>query len=177
MVLTQMLNVYANGFKDDESTLPCSTSIYQYEDHRRHLAAGERAGMDRSATVDNKYYEAALPGSLAERVSILARNRIYNDFLRLCRPMPKETILDLGVSDVTGDAANLLERRYPFPDRITAAGIGAGEAFRTAFPRVSYLQIAANQPLPFANRSFDIATSNAVLEHVGKRTSGDLSLN
>jgi hypothetical protein len=164
MVLTQMLNVYANGFKDDESTLPCSTSIYQYEDHRRHLAAGERA-------------EAALPGSLAERVSILARNRIYNDFLRLCRPMPKETILDLGVSDVTGDAANLLERRYPFPDRITAAGIGAGEAFRTAFPRVSYLQIAANQPLPFANRSFDIATSNAVLEHVGKRTSGDLSLN
>ena len=62
MVLTQMLNVYANGFKDDESTLPCSTSIYQYEDHRRHLAAGERA-------------EAALPDDV-NQITTLASNSI-----------------------------------------------------------------------------------------------------
>jgi hypothetical protein len=88
----------------------------------------------RCDTIDNKYYEAALPGSLAERLAILARNRIYQDFLRLCRPKPAETILDIGVSDVAGTAVNVLERCYPFRKRVTAAGIGSGEQFRRAFP-------------------------------------------
>jgi SAM-dependent methyltransferase len=123
--------------------------------------------VQETEVVDGRYYEVAPPRSLGERLAIVARDRIYADFFRICRPGPEETILDLGVSDVTGDAANVLERRYPFPERVTAAGIGPGDGFRTAFPRVSYQQIAANQPLPFADGSFAIATSNAVLEHVG----------
>jgi hypothetical protein len=117
--------------------------------------------------LDSKYYEVTPPRSFAERLMVRARDRIYDDFIRICRPSPDETILDVGVSDVTGDAANVLERRYRFPDRITAAGLGTAHEFRAAFPRVSYRQILANQPLPFASGSFDIATSNAVLEHVG----------
>jgi hypothetical protein len=120
-----------------------------------------------SGAIDSKYYEVARPGSLAERLVIRARDRIYDDFFRICGPNPEETILDLGVCDVIGAAANVLERRYSFPDRITAAGIGPGDDFRAAFPRVTYRQIAANRPLPFDDGSFDIATSNAVLEHVG----------
>jgi SAM-dependent methyltransferase len=119
--------------------------------------------------IDEKFYEVAGPGSLAERLAILARNRIYNDFLCICRPRPEETILDVGVSDVTGNLANFLERSYSFPSRITAVGIGAGHRFQEAFPTVRYRQIAANKPLPFADALFDIATSNAVLEHVGSR--------
>jgi hypothetical protein len=38
---------------------------------------------------------------------------------------------------------------------------------RAAFPGMSYRQIVAGEPLPFPDNSFDIATSNAVLEHVG----------
>lgn len=119
--------------------------------------------------VDEKYYQAAAPRSLGERVTRLARDRIYDDFVAICRPRRSDTILDVGVSDVVTDAANMLERKYPHPDLITAAGLGAGEDFRAAYPLTHYVQIAANKPLPFADNKFDIATSNAVLEHVGSR--------
>ncbi|HEX3437874.1 MAG TPA: methyltransferase domain-containing protein [Pseudacidobacterium sp.] len=118
-------------------------------------------------SLDGKYYEAMKPNSLAEQLGIRARDRIYEDFIRLCSPQPEETILDVGVSDVLSNAANVLERRYPHPDRLTAVGLGTAREFRAAFPQVAYQQITANQPLPFPGKSFDIATSNAVLEHVG----------
>jgi Methyltransferase domain len=116
---------------------------------------------------DEKYYQAAAPRSLGERLMIMARDRIYADFLRGCRPTPEDTILDVGVSDVVNDGANMLERKYPHPERITAAGLSVADDFRAAFPAVTYVRIEANKPLPFADQAFDIATSNAVLEHVG----------
>ncbi len=119
--------------------------------------------------LDGKYYQAVPPRSLGERLTIAARDGIYDDFIRHCRPAAADTILDVGVSDVVNDAANLLERKYPHPGRITALGLGEGTDFRAAFPAVAYRRIAANQALPFADRSFAIATSNAVLEHVGSR--------
>jgi hypothetical protein len=117
--------------------------------------------------LDGKYYAVVPPRSLGERLTIAARDRIYDDFIRHCRPREDDTILDVGVSDVVNDAANLLERKYPRPARITALGLGDGTDFRAAFPAVAYRRIAADQALPFADRSFAIATSNAVLEHVG----------
>lgn len=122
-----------------------------------------------SELVDGKYYEVVAPKSLGERLLIVARDRIYEDFLRLARPEPHETIADVGVSDVINDGANLVERRYPHPERITALGLGEAMEFRAAFPRVTYRRIDAGAALPFADATFDIATSNAVLEHVGSR--------
>jgi hypothetical protein len=119
--------------------------------------------------LDSKYYQAVPSRSLGERLTIAARDRIYDDFIRWCRPDADDTILDVGVSDVVNDAANLLERKYPHPARITALGLGEGGDFRAAFPAVAYRRIAADQSLPFADKSFAIATSNAVLEHVGSR--------
>ncbi len=125
--------------------------------------------MDSGDHLDSKYYAAVPPRSLGERLTIAARDRIYDDFIRCCRPAADDTILDVGVSDVVNDAANLLERKYPHPGRITALGLGEGTDFQKAFPAVAYRRIAANQPLPFADGSFAVATSNAVLEHVGSR--------
>ena len=117
--------------------------------------------------MDEKYYQAMPSRSLSERLVIAARDRIYDDFIRFCRPAPDDAILDVGVSDVVNDAANMLERTYRYPDRLTALGLGRGDQFRAAFPRTAYARIEPNQPFPFADKSFAIATSNAVLEHVG----------
>jgi SAM-dependent methyltransferase len=116
---------------------------------------------------DGRYYQVAAPRSWGERLAIVARDRIYQDIIRYCHPARDETILDVGVSDVVNDAANMLERKYPYRQNITAGGLGDGNAFHAAFPEVTYRQIEANRPLPFADKAFDIAVSNAVLEHVG----------
>jgi hypothetical protein len=125
--------------------------------------------MPGEAPVDGKFYQAAPPQSLGERLVIAARDRIYRDFLEFCTPRQGDTILDVGVSDVVTDAANLLERLYPYPGDITALGLGEGDGFRLAHPAVGYQQIHPNARLPFADRSFRFATANAVLEHVGSR--------
>lgn len=130
--------------------------------------------MSSGELVDGKYYQAAAPRSLGERVTVMARDRIYDDFVRLCAPQPGDSILDVGVSDVVNDAANVIERKYPHPEKITAIGLGTGEDFRAEYPDTRYVQIEANRRLPFADREFDIATSNAVLEHVGSRAHQEL---
>ena len=116
---------------------------------------------DAGSGMDEQYYQVAAPRSLGERLAVVARDRIYADILRYCRPAPHETILDVGVSDVVTDAANMLERKYPHPERITAAGLGEGGAFRAAYPKVTYRRIEANRPLPFADRAFDIVDAYA----------------
>src|SRR5262249_33733628 len=117
----------------------------------------------RDCFMDEKYYQAMPSRSLSEKLVIAARDRIYDDFIRCCRPAPDDAILDVGVSDVVNDAANMLERRYPHPDRITALGLGHGEDFCAAFPQTAYTQIEPNRRLPFDDKTFTIAASNAVL--------------
>jgi len=120
-----------------------------------------------SDLVDEKYYRQAPDESWAERLLISARDRLYEDFLDRMQPKRSDLILDVGVSDVVGNGANVLERRYPDQQNITACGLGAGHEFQATFPKVNYVRIQPNARLPFGDRSFAIATANAVLEHVG----------
>lgn len=119
------------------------------------------------SVIDQEYYKSVPPGSLAERLLLIARDRIFRDFTSHMHPSAEDQILDVGVSDVINDGANALERSYPHQEKITACGLGAGIEFKAAFPLCRYVQIEPNTRLPFADNSFDVATSNAVLEHVG----------
>ena len=58
-----------------------------------------------SELVDGKYYEVVAPQSFSERMMIRARDRIYDDFMRMCRPGRDDAVLDVGVSRVDGKLA------------------------------------------------------------------------
>lgn len=116
--------------------------------------------------VDQRYYESA-QGTVAQRILIRARQRMYDDLIAFTQPTAGTRILDIGASDVLGEGANFFEEHYPHLEDVHAVGLGTARDFQAAFPAVTYTQITPQEALPFPSRSFDLAISNAVLEHVG----------
>jgi Methyltransferase domain len=105
----------------------------------------------------------------ASRVSMRSRERKLRLFLEALGPGPETTIVDVGVTDAPfgdGSSDNFFEALYPWPERITAVGITELDRFRTAFPAIPAVR-ADGRELPFADGTFDLAFSNAVVEHVG----------
>lgn len=114
---------------------------------------------------------------LAATVSLRSRRRKLRLFLEEMRPTAQTSVVDVGVADAPfgageGQAAtyNFLEALYPWPDRITAVSVDELPHFREAFPGIRTVR-ADGRDLPFADQEFDIAFSNAVVEHLGDRAS------
>ncbi len=126
--------------------------------------------MDQPPAPDQIYYRHAGSIGLIRRISFNARMSVFRLFMETLRPDAADTVLDVGVSlDVTSPESNILEQFYPHRAQLTCAGIGDGGAVTAAYPGVRFTQITPHAPLPFAQAQFDIAYSNAVVEHVGSR--------
>lgn len=123
--------------------------------------------MPDDAPTADLHLRAARPARLVDHLAEAARLRLYRDFLALMAPKPGEPILDVGVADLASRQANFLEALHPRRSDITCAGFGDGTAVRRAYPGVGYAMIRARDRLPFADKSFAIATCNAMLQHVG----------
>ncbi len=105
---------------------------------------------------------------VASRVSLRSRERKLRLFLELLRPGPETTVVDVGVTDAPfggGSTDNFFEALYPWPERVTAVGQTSLDRFTAAFPAITAVR-ADGRDLPFADRTFDIGFSNAVVEHV-----------
>jgi SAM-dependent methyltransferase len=112
---------------------------------------------------------------VAARASLRNRRRKLALFMETIRPGPETRVVDVGVGDTPfgsepGVAAthNFFEALYPWPSQITAVSDVPLPNFAQAFPSIPTV-VADGLDLPFGDDEFDVAFSNAVVEHVGSR--------
>jgi len=91
------------------------------------------------------------------------------------RPGPQTRVVDVGVGDTgfgtepgVASSHNFFEALYPWPERITAVSDVPLPNFAQEFPTITTVT-ASGTDLPFEDDAFDVAFSNAVVEHVGGR--------
>jgi Methyltransferase domain len=114
-------------------------------------------------------------GGLAARASLWNRRHKLALFLETIEPGPETRIVDVGVGDTgfgtepgVASSHNFFEALYPWPEQITAVSDVPLPNFAEQFPLVSTVT-ASGTALPFEDDAFDVAFSNAVVEHVGGR--------
>jgi len=112
-------------------------------------------------------------GGLAARASLWNRRNKLALFQETMRPGPETRVVDVGVGDTgfgtepgVASSHNFFEALYPWPERITAVSDVPLPNFAREFPTVSTVT-ANGTELPFEDDAFDVAFSNAVVEHVG----------
>jgi len=109
---------------------------------------------------------SGIPFSLT--FSLHMRRKMFDFFMKVYKPTAEMKILDVGVtSDDTFSVSNFFEKWYPYKNNITCVGTENGFFLEEKFKGIKYFKVISGEPLPFNNKEFDIAFSNAVIEHTG----------
>jgi SAM-dependent methyltransferase len=110
-------------------------------------------------------------------IQMSTKNRFfkYSLFIKIFSPDDKTRILDVGIEDALYPWSNFLEEHYSNPHKITALSTEETKKFDQKYPLVKRV-IYRGDIFPIKDQAFDIAWSNAVLEHVGNNAAQILFL-
>lgn len=117
---------------------------------------------------DKDYFKRAIKSSLLDKIAFFARKQIFEIFMDVTKPLPHETVVDIGVFGGSADPNwNFLEQLYKYPENITAVGIEDASVLETQYPGLKFVKVIPGRPLPFKQSQFDIGFCSATIEHVG----------
>ena len=93
---------------------------------------------------------------------------MFFKFMEVMKPQPNHTILDVGVTiDDQYPESNFFEKMYPYKEKIVCVGTEDGGHLEQKYPGIKFIKVFSGSLLPFEDKNFDVAFSNAVIEHVG----------
>lgn len=101
-------------------------------------------------------------------LSYIVRSDQFKIFRKITQFTKQYKILDVGTTpNETLRDSNLFEQIYPYKNKITAASVEDCAALVTKYGLAQFILLHPNKKLPLKDKSFDVATAWATLEHVG----------
>jgi SAM-dependent methyltransferase len=132
------------------------------------MSSGRSEDMAHRRSESGYYKNQPNPGGFVSSLSFRVRKKMFAAMMSLTGADEHTTILDVGVTNDTRQESNFLEKLYPYSENITAGGMENASFLQEQHPGVTYVQ-ADGTDLPFRDKSFDLVTAFAVIEHVENR--------
>lgn len=127
-----------------------------------------KQAMQRNMNPVSAYYRHTGGNRMAAALGLKAREKMYEIFIEKIKPSAETKILDVGVTcDRDNTSSNYFEQFYPYKKHITCVGTEDAFWLEGQYPGLKFHKIEPHSKLPFEDGQFDVAFSNAVIEHVG----------